>query len=430
MLTNTQRRGRFRRFPAVPIALLLAGVVFGAMLHKWGPLADDSHDSADPHAEESEHSGEAAESVSIRVEAQQYGRLATARAEVREIETSVFLTGVVGADRSRVARIAPVAHGVVTEVFVSLGDFVDAGDPLLSYDNVELGVAVADFMSASADLRGARAALAAQEVIFARSREMLNVGAIAKTEHEIRAARYRAAQAQVRVQQARAAQYEEQLHRFGLAEEETQELAQGDAATQHRETSISTLSAPFAGLVTDYDLSLGETIDESNYVLTVTDISTVWVLASVFEHDIGAVREGKQVDVRVAAYPDMTFRGTVSYIADSLDLETRSNEVRCEVENPDSLLKLGMSARIRVSGELFLGSLTVPASSVQTLDGRRVVFVQESDSTFAVREVEVGVEAAGWVEISSGLSADETVISDGSFYAKTAALRGLIGDHH
>ncbi len=414
----------------MPAALLLGGIVGGVLLHRWVPPSPARIEPSGSHAEESKHSGESAGIVTIPVEAQRTGKVTTARAEVREIETSVHLTGVVGADRTSVARIAPLAHGVVTEVFVQLGDYVEAGDPLVSFDNVELGVAVAGFISASADLRGARAALAAQEAILARSGQMLDVGAIARTEHEIRAARHRAAEAQVRVQQARAAQYEEQLHRFGVAEQEMGELALSDTALAHRETSIATLRAPFSGLITAYDLSLGETIDESNHVLTVTDLSRVWVLASVFEHHLEAIEIGKDVEVRVPAYPDRPFRGRVTYIADVLDLQTRSTEVRCVVENPGFRLKLGMSATIEVSGEHFAGSLTVPASAIQTVEGRRVVFVQASESTFAVREVEVGVETAGWIAIQSGLSAGETVIEDGSFYAKTAALRGLIGDHH
>lgn len=430
MLTDGLNRRIFHGVLVGPVVLLLIGIALGVLLHKWGPLPEAETESADPHAEESEHPGEGSGIVSIPVEAQRTGSLTTARAEVREIETSVHLTGVVGADRARVSRIAPLAHGVVTEVFVNLGDYVKLGDPLISFDNVELGVAVAEFISASADLRGAQAALAAQEVILARSSQMLEVGAIARTEYEIRAARHRASEAKVRAQRSRAAQYEEQLHRFGLSEDETEKLLQSDAAMAHREMSISTLSAPFSGLVTEYDVSLGETIDEANHVLTITDLSTVWVLASVFEHHLEAIHEGKRVEVHVDAYPDITFMGRVTYIADFVNLETRSTEVRCEVENPGLRLKLGMSARIDVSGEHFVGALTVPASSIQTLDGRKVVFVRESDSTFAVREVEVGVETAGWIAIRGGLSLGETVIKDGSFYAKTAVLRGLIGDHH
>lgn len=430
MLTDALRRGPFRAAVAIPAALLLAGIVVGALLHRWAPPSQARTEPGDSHAEESDHAGESAGIVTIALEAQRTGEVTTARAEVREIKTSVHLTGVVGAARTNVARIAPLAHGVVTEVFVNLGDYVEAGGPLVSFDNVELGVAVAEFISASADLRGARAALTAQEVILARSSQMLGVGAIARTEHEIRAARHRAAEARVRVQQARAAQYEEQLHRFGMAEEEVEKLALSDAAIAHRETSISTLRAPFSGLITAYDLSLGETIDESSQVLTITDLSTVWVLASVFEHHLEAIEIGKEVEVHVPAYPEIAFSGRVTYIADVLNLQTRSTEVRCVVENPGFRLKLGMSATIDISGEHFVGSLTVPASAIQTVDGRKVVFVQASESTFAVREVEVGVETAGWIAIRSGLSVGEIVIEDGSFYAKTAALRGLIGDHH
>ena len=110
---------------------------------------------------------------------------------------------------------------------MNLDDYVNAGDPLTSFDNVELGVAVAEFISTSADLGGTRAALAAQAVTLAHSSQMLEVGAIARTGHEIRVSRHGASEAEVRAQQARAAQYEEQLDRFVLSENETPGVALG-----------------------------------------------------------------------------------------------------------------------------------------------------------------------------------------------------------
>lgn len=368
--------------------------------------------------------------VEIPVEAQQAGGLATSPAMVREIAPSIRANGVVSADQGRIARIRSLARGLVEEVFVHLGDRVQEGDPLVSYDNVELGLAVGEFLSAKADLRRGQAMLEAQETVLERSRQMLEVGAIARTEHDIRSARNRDARAQVQAEQARVAQIEEQLHRFGLSEEDIGQLDQGEDAGIHRTASISTLRSPSAGIVTAHDIGPGEAVDESTDLLTITDTSVVWVLAEVYEHDLGLIRVGSNVAIRVPAYPEEAFRGRITYIGDSLDLDTRAARVRCVVANPHALLKLGMFATVDIPASIAVESVAVPSTAIQTVAGRPVVFVKRSDSTFALTDVEPGVEAEGWTEIRHGLSVGDTVITGGSFYAKTATLRELIGHSH
>lgn len=377
-----------------------------------------------------EHETEGTGIVQIPVEAQKAGGIETEQAVVRAIESSIQVTGVVSADQARVARVRPLARGLVETVFVQQGDRVEQGDPLVSYDNIELGLAIGEFLSANADLRSRRATLEAQETILSRSRQMLEVGAIARTEHEIRTARYNDAQAQVNAEQARVAQFEEQLHRFGLTEEDIKRLHEEEDTGFHRTASITTLRAPSPGIVTAIEVRPGETVDGSSALLTLTDILRVWVLADIFEHDLGSIPLGNSVSVRVPAYPQATFRGRITYISDVLELETRAARVRCVVENPGSLLKLGMFATVEIRGGRSVESLAVPASAIQGVNGRPVVFVQRSDSTFELSEVETGVEADGWMEIRTGLSAGDSVITSGSFYAKTATLRELIGHGH
>ena len=412
-----------------PAALLVVGVAVGAFLHYWMSTAVPIPDSEALHDEESEHEAGDARIASIPVEAQRLGGVATALAKMRPMRITIRFTGDVAADRSRVARISPLAQGVVERVFVQLGDRVERGDPLLSYDNVELGLAVGDFVSADAELQSSRKALELQEAILARSSEMLDVGAIAQADHEISAARYRDSEARVEANLARVSRHEEQLHRFGLSEEEVAKLKAREAAF-HRTASVSTLRAPLPGIVTSIDASPGEAIDGASQLLTVTDLSTVWIVADVFEGDIASVRVGDLVEGRVPAYPDSTFRGRIDYVGDAVNLETRSTLVRCVVENPGIRLKLGMSVTIDIRRDVSRERLTVPARAVQAVRGQSVVYVKLSESTFEMREVETGLEDSGWIEIRSGLSPGLAVIAQGSFYAKTAILRESIGDHH
>ena len=412
-------------------ALLALGIAFGALLHSWRMPAGEASATAVANDEtHDEHGSEGTGIVQIPVEAQKAGGIETEQAVTRAIESSIQVTGIVSADQGRVARIRPLARGLIETVFVQQGDRVQKGDPLVSYDNIELGLAIGEFLSANADLRSRHATLEAQETILSRSRQMLEVGAIARTEHEIRTARYNDARAQVNAEQARVAQFEEQLHRFGLTEEDIERLHEEEDTGFHRTASITTLRAPSQGLVTSIEVRSGETVDGSSPLLTLTDISRVWVLADIFEHDLGSIPLGNSVSVRVPAYPETIFRGRITYISDVLELETRAARVRCVVENPGALLKLGMFATVEIRGGRSVESLAVPASAIQNVNGHPVVFIKRSDSTFELSEVETGVEADGWMEIRDGLSAGDTVITGGSFYAKTATLRELIGHSH
>ena len=161
-----------------------------------------------------------------------------------------------------------------------------------------------------------------------------------------------------------------------------------------------------------------------------TDISTVWVLAGVYEADLSAVRMGKDVTIRVGAYPREVFRGRITCISDVVEPETRTARVRCVVNNPRVRLKLDMFATVEIPTGQTLQALAVPVEAIQRVNGQAVVFVKRSDLEFEQREVVTGLEAGGWIEIQQGLEPGESVVTQGSFYAKTAALRERIGDQH
>jgi cobalt-zinc-cadmium efflux system membrane fusion protein len=130
----------------------------------------------------------------------------------------------------------------------------------------------------------------------------------------------------------------------------------------------------------------------------------------------------------VASYPQETFGGRITHVADAIDPETRTAKVRCLVGNQSGLLKLEMFATVEMPVEGTVAVLAVPSSSIQQIEGRAVVFVRASETEFLKREVQTGVESQGYTEIRSGLTRGEPVVTRGSFVLKTAFLRHLIGE--
>ncbi|HEX2524259.1 MAG TPA: efflux RND transporter periplasmic adaptor subunit, partial [Terriglobia bacterium] len=194
-----------------------------------------------------------------------------------------------------------------------------------------------------------------------------------------------------------------------------------------RTASHNVLRAPFAGIITKYDVAEGELVEPDRELFTITDIDTVWVLADVYEKDISLIREGQQVEVAVATYPDKVFTGKIAYVSDLIDPTSRSAKVRCVVENKSHELKLDMFATVRVPTSHSRQVLAIPARSLQNIEGKSVAFAQVGESEFVPRVVQVGAQQEGWVEILSGLKPREKVVAEGSFYLKSNLQRERIG---
>ena len=162
----------------------------------------------------------------------------------------------------------------------------------------------------------------------------------------------------------------------------------------------------------------------------------MWVIAGVFEQDLGLVRVGQQAKVRIGAYPDKAFEGTVTYVYPTLKAETRSVPVRVELANPGGLLKPAMFASLELSAAGGAKVLAVPSSAVIDSGVRRVVLVQSGGDAkagrFEPREVKLGVRSGDYVEVLEGVKEGEPVVVAANFLIDAesnlkAALGGLGG---
>ena len=366
--------------------------------------------------------------IELSETAQVNAGLRTAEAGASMQPVTRQLTGVVAPDESRVAHVRPLARGVIETVSVSLGDRVQRGQALVTYDNIELGELVGEYLSASAVLQQSEADRDVRRRNYERASELITLEAIAQQTYELRESEFRNSEAAVASQRAVVATVEEQLHRFGFTDEDLEEL--GLDVIQHRERSLSVLRAPSDGIVTQYNVAIGELVGPDRELFTITDINTVWVLADVYERDLTTVRTGLDVAVTTQAYPGAVFRGQLTYISDLIDPRTRTAKVRCIVPNPDGALKLNMFAKVAVPTGNSRPATTVPTAAVQHVDGQASVFVQLTPEQFEHRPIILGDTSTEVTEVVDGLDVGETIVADGSFYLKTALLRERIGGGH
>lgn len=191
---------------------------------------------------------------------------------------------------------------------------------------------------------------------------------------------------------------------------------------------LITLKAPIAGVITERNTSIGEAVERTSTLFVIENLNTVLVNANVPEKDVARVRVGQPVEVTVPAYPDQRFTGVVQSMAGRVDEKTRSLTVRCLVENSAGRLRPEMFARVFLGIGAHKNALTVAASALNAVDGKRIVYVEE-DGGYEKREVGVGRTTGGRVEILSGVKPGERVVIAGVFVLKSEGKKAELKGH-
>ena len=305
----------------------------------------------------------------------------------KEIKRNLTLPAVVEADPARLVKILPPLAGRITQLNVQLGQRVEQHQPLAVLDSPDLQTAYADYG------RG-RVQLANSQLNRDRLRSLGARGGIAEKDIQQAETDFLTAEAEYQRAEAR-------LRQIGVDPEAT-------------ETSrILTMLAPISGSVIDLTVAPGAYWnDPTAPLMTLADLSSVWVTANVPEKDTSRVAQGQSVDVILTAYQSETFKGQVLFVSDVLDADTRRVKVRIAFENPGTRLKPGMFANATFFAPKQVAP-TVPASALVLKDDTNQVFVEVAPWTFEARPVEIGFQQDAQVMIRSGLRAGDRVIIKG-----------------
>jgi membrane fusion protein, heavy metal efflux system len=175
-----------------------------------------------------------------------------------------------------------------------------------------------------------------------------------------------------------------------------------------------TVSAPVSGKILEMSVAAGEYRNDTNApLMTIADLSTVWVASDVPESSIRFIEPGERIDVELAAYPGETFRGRVTRIADVVDAQTRTIKVRAEMDNARGRLRPEMYAMIRHTDSMKTLPV-VPAGAVMQGDGKSSVWAERAPGRFQLVEVKVGERVGNMLPVLSGLEAGSRIVADGA----------------
>jgi Cu(I)/Ag(I) efflux system membrane fusion protein len=330
--------------------------------------------------------------ISISTEKVQRLGVRTEAAKLRTLERVVRAAGRIEPDESRTYAIAPKFEGYVERLRVNTtGQLVGSGQPLFEFYSPELVSAQREY------------AIAVQ-----------GVQTLKDSGSESRDAMKQLAEASLT-----------RLKNWDISEDQIKALA---ASGETRRTL--TFRSPFNGIVTEKKALQGMRFMPGETLYQIADLSSIWVIADVFEQDIGLVKTSAKAQIRINAYPDKTFSGALTYVYPTLTMETRTVPVRIELANPGNLLKPGMFAEVELPVAARGAVITVPASAVIDSGTRRVVLVQSGEGRFEPREVKTGARSDQHIEVISGVKDGELVVVAANFLIDAesnlkAALSGM-----
>jgi cobalt-zinc-cadmium efflux system membrane fusion protein len=317
---------------------------------------------------------------------------------VKPAELTPFVTvgGTLTHDPRRRAAVGARIQGRVRRVFKFIGDEVKRGENLVEIESAELG-------RAEASVLAARAKEKAAEADMKRERHLAEQRITSQRDAEFAQATYEAARAE------------------RVATERAVEALGG---TMDHDFGVLVLKSPIAGRIVAASTSLGATVDPTETLFEVAELSSLWVELHVFERELGGVRRGNAVEITAPGAHEHVIRGKVDHVGEIIDVDTRTAPVRVVVANEHHELRPGQSvvARISTSGSNHK-TLTIPRPALTRIDGKPMVFVMHDKNTVEPRAVTTGPEDAERVAIHDGLKENERVVLGGMFALKSEIFR-------
>ncbi len=328
---------------------------------------------------------------------EQMAHLQIVPAEKGPLPRTLRLAGAVAYDAFQTSPVFAPIGGPVHEILVAPGQFVQAGQPLLT-------VTSPDYSAARSAYIKARDAFALTEKLYARALDLNAHGAM--SEADLQQAESNRNQAHADVESS-----EDALRALGLKNPE------GLLKSSGQSTSQIPVVAPVTGEIVERLVGPGQLLmSGATQCFTISNTNSVWVLVNIYQNDLPFVHLGNVVEINTDAYPDL-FRGKISYIAPALDPNTRTLQARIVTQNAGRKLKKDMYVTTTVNAGSIPDAITVPEAAIlHDTENQPFVYVQTNENKFARRVVTIGQSSKGRTQITSGLKEGERVVGDGSLF--------------
>ncbi len=332
-------------------------------------------------------------SNSIRLSASQKQGLKADTVKMMPDEELLTVPGEISFDEDHVIRIFPIVSGTVDRIYVSLGDYVQKGQLLAILSSTDINSYQSEFILAENNKDLA-------EKNFNRVKKLYDSGFASGKELEEASSDLNNA-TQTYLAQKR------QLSLYG--------------AGAHENDAVFKVTAPISGYLVERNVNEGTQIrtDNSQSMLTISDLKDVWVLANVYESDMSRIHVGDMAEIVTVAYPDKVLSGSVTKINTVLDPEARTVKARIELKNEGDLLRPEMFATVTLRPVNVNRSLHVPTQAIFIENGRNYVIKAEGDM-YVKTEIKQGRTGKNYTQVLDGVRAGDIILSQGALFVASA----------
>lgn len=376
--------------------------------------AADGHGDKSDHAEEESHEGHNGDddhgSVDLTPAQMDAFKVSTATVSGGPVAVTIERPAEVVYDEDALAHVVPRVAGIARTINAAEGDEVAEGEVLAVLESRELADAKAAYLASLERLTLAKENFARAEALIDKRIVSAKAHLEAKTDY---------AEARINLRNAR-----QKLFALGIGEARLNEIAKEDEA----DLTEYVMRAPLSGTVVARHLTRGESVPTDREAFVIADVSTVWVDISIYAHDLERVEAGQTVTV--ATESGLETEGKIAFVTPNVSEETRTANARVFLANKPMRLRPGMfvTARIAVAEEP--ADVRVPATALQTHEGRDVVFVKDKEGRLKPRPVTLGRRNSDYVEVLAGLRTGDTVVTDGAFVVKSQLAKSGFDDGH
>lgn len=367
--------------------------------------------------------------VVLSAETIELARIRSAPVETAELGESIEVPARITLDEDRTARVGSFVEGVIRECCLGVGAAVKKDQVLARLHSHSGHDAESDYLQALTEVQRRQAEREYAEQAHNRASRLheLKAGSLQALQEAI--AELERAETAVTHAHAEVQRTQHHLNFLGLPlPDATAAPGSGEDGDADDHDHLIAIRSPQDGTVVERLTTEGAVVTPSDAVYVISDLSRLWAIAQVPERQLRSLRVGMQAELRVEAYPGRVFPARITWIADSLDPETRTVQVRCVVSNPRRELKTEMFASVSIPSGDREPVIAVPLAALQPIDGVDTVFVERSAGRFEARPIVIGRRSATFVEVSAGLEVGERIVVEGGFHVKSEHLKSRMAE--
>ncbi len=314
--------------------------------------------------------------------------LKTYKVSSAEIQAYIEATGSVQPDLAGSAKIIPQLSGIVTQIFVRVGDHVRRGDPLVAISSPDVTDTFSNYFSNLTQLKQA-------ERIYTLNKQLFEIGAVTKNDLLNSESTYNQLTA---VSEG----LKHKLRLYGYATD-------GDALKARQDTVL--IKAPMSGAVADIQTHVGDRVDTASPLMTVADPQNIVIVANIYDSDIAKVKKGSNVTFYVDAFPTILFKGVIAYVSDVSDMDSKTVKTFIRILDKKDLFKQNMFLKLKIEGDKRRLPL-IPQSAMVYRDGKFYVYCPNSTAVqhCELKEIRPVVEAPNKFMAVEGLTEGEEIV--------------------